>query len=162
MAMDLFIKIGSLEGEGEDAEFNKWIDVLAWSWGGSQSGTAVSGCGMGGGKVNMQNFSFTKYTDIVSPKLWGQMSTGKHFDKVQFKARKSGGKPFVYLDMEFEFAILTAISTGGSGGEDRTTENVTFDYKTFKLQYFKQSKDTGESDGDDQFKFDIAQNIEVA
>ncbi|MFI0848871.1 type VI secretion system tube protein Hcp [Mesorhizobium sp. IMUNJ 23232] len=29
-------------------------------------------------KVSFQDFSFTKYTDIVSPKLWGKMCTGEH------------------------------------------------------------------------------------
>ena len=36
------------------------IDVLAWSWGASQSGTTHLGSGGGAGKVNVQDLSFTK------------------------------------------------------------------------------------------------------
>ncbi|MCK9688689.1 type VI secretion system tube protein Hcp, partial [Scleromatobacter humisilvae] len=33
MAMDMFIKIGSLKGESVDKTHAGEIDVLAWSWG---------------------------------------------------------------------------------------------------------------------------------
>lgn len=157
MAMDLFIQIDTWIGESEDKQFTQWVDVLAWSWGGSQSGTASMGGGMGGGKVNMQNFSFTKFTDILSPKLWQHLCKGTHIPEIKFRARKAGGTPFVYMELDFKDAIVTGVSTGGSGGEDRTTENVTFDYKEYKLKYYKQGK-TGESDGDDEVTYNISTN----
>jgi type VI secretion system secreted protein Hcp len=160
MAQDMFIKIGSLKGESEDKEYSGWIDVLAWSLGGAQSGTASTGGGMGGGKVAMQDFSFTKYTDIVSPKLWGKMCTGEHYDVVEFKARKAGGKPFTYLEIKMEHVIVTGVSTGGSGGEDRTTENVTLNFKKYKIKYNQQSKG-GSLEASDDFTFDIAKNAEA-
>ena len=157
MAQDMFIKIGKLKGEGQDKQFKEWIDVLAWSLGGSQSGTAHAGGGMGGGKVSLQDFSFTKYTDIVSPKLWGNMCTGEHYTDCEFKARKAGGTPFVYLEIKMEDVIVTSVSTGGSGGEDRTTENVTLNFKKYKIIYNQQSK-TGDLEVSDNFGFDLAQN----
>ena len=39
MAVDMFLKIGDIEGESTDDKHGKEIDVLAWSWGMSQSGT---------------------------------------------------------------------------------------------------------------------------
>ena len=36
------------------------IDILAWSWGLSNSGTAHVGGGAGAGKVNVQDISVTK------------------------------------------------------------------------------------------------------
>ena len=159
MAQDMFVKIADLKGESEDKENPGWIDVLAWSLGGSQSGTASQGGGMGGGKVSLQDFSFTKYTDIISPKLWGNMCKGEHYPKVEFKARKAGGKPFTYQKITMEDVIVTGVSTGGSGGEDRTTENVTMNFKKFKIEYFKQAK-TGGEDGSDNFTFDISKNAD--
>jgi type VI secretion system secreted protein Hcp len=159
MAQDMFIKIGSLKGESQDKEFPSWVDVLAWSLGGSQSGTASMGGGMGGGKVSMQDFSFTKYTDIVSPKLWGKMCTGEHYDAVEFKARKAGGQAFVYLEIKMDDVIVTSVSTGGSGGEDRTTENVTLNFKKYKIKYNQQSS-TGGLEASDDFTYDLAKNAE--
>jgi len=159
MAQDMFIKIGSLAAESQDKEFPEWIDVLAWSLGGSQSGTASQGGGMGGGKVSLQDFSFTKYTDIVSPKLWGKMCTGEHYDDAVFKARKAGGKPFVYLEIKMENVLVTSVSTGGSGGEDRTTENVTLNFKKYTIKYSQQDANGGFK-VDDSFSYDLAKNAE--
>jgi len=63
MAVDMFMKAGDIEGESNDAKHKGSIDVLAWSWGMSQSGTTHMGTGGGAGKVNIQDLSFTKYVD---------------------------------------------------------------------------------------------------
>ena len=49
MAMDMFLKIDDVKGESrdKDASKNGTIDILAWSWGMSNSGTAH----IGGGSV---------------------------------------------------------------------------------------------------------------
>ncbi|MEP6506288.1 MAG: type VI secretion system tube protein Hcp, partial [Betaproteobacteria bacterium] len=69
MAMDMFIKIGDLKGESVDKKHAGEIDVLAWSWGISNSGSAHVGGGAGAGKANVQDLSFTKYIDKSSPDL---------------------------------------------------------------------------------------------
>jgi type VI secretion system secreted protein Hcp len=48
MAVDMFMKIDGVTGESRDKTHGKEIDVLAWSWGMSQSGTARIGGGAGG------------------------------------------------------------------------------------------------------------------
>ena len=63
MAVDMFIKIGDIEGESADKVHAKEIDVLAWSWGMSQSGNMHQGGGGGAGKVSVQDLSLTKYID---------------------------------------------------------------------------------------------------
>ena len=66
MAVDMFIKVGDFKGESNDKKHAEWIDVLAWSWGLSNSGTTHQGGGGGGGKANVQDLSFTQrsqYTD---------------------------------------------------------------------------------------------------
>ena len=57
MAVDMFIKIGDLKGESKDSKHGGEIDVLAWSWGLSNSGDTHTGGGGGAGKVNVQDFS---------------------------------------------------------------------------------------------------------
>jgi len=69
MAVDMFIKIGDIEGEAVDDAHGGEIDVLDWSWGMSQSGSMHIGGGGGSGKVNVQDLSFTKYVDMASPNL---------------------------------------------------------------------------------------------
>jgi type VI secretion system secreted protein Hcp len=36
--------------------------------------------------------------------------------------------------------LITSVSTGGSGGEDRLTENVTLNFAQVKVEYVEQAK----------------------
>ena len=138
MAVDMFIKIGDIEGESQDSKHGKEIDVLAWSWGMSNSGSAQTGGGGGSGKVNVQDLSFTKYVDKASPKLMLACCNGKHYDEVLLTVRKAGEKPVEYIKLKLTEVLVTAVSTGGSGGEDRLTENVTLNFAEFKMDYTPQ------------------------
>src|SRR6202008_1632022 len=95
MAVDMFIKIGAVDGEASDAKHKKDIDVLAWSWGASQSGTTHVGQGGGAGKVNVQDLSFTKYVDSASHALLLACCKGTHYDKAGLGLRKNGVDPLL-------------------------------------------------------------------
>lgn len=157
MAMDMFMKIGSLKGESVDATHKDTIDVLAWSWGMSNSGTTHMGTGSGSGKVNVQDLSFTKYIDISSPELMLAACNGKHFPEAKLTVRKAGEKPLEYLIITMQDVIVTAVSTGGSGGEDRLTENVVLNFGRVKVDYTQQTA-TGEPGAKPKMGWDIAAN----
>src|SRR3954468_17375540 len=141
MAMDMFIKIGDLKGESRDSKHKEEIDVLAWSWGLSNSGSAQVGGGAGAGKVNVQDLSFTKWIDKVSPNLMLACCNGKHYADATLVVRKAGEKPLEYVTVTMTEVMVTAVSTGGSGGEDRLTENVTLNFAKVKVDYKEQKAD---------------------
>jgi type VI secretion system secreted protein Hcp len=140
MAVDMFIKIDTVDGESRDKVHKKEIDVLAWSWGLSNSGSAHVGGGAGAGKVNVQDISFTKWVDSATPKLALACCDGKHFKEATLVVRKAGEKPVEYLKIKIEEVLITSISTGGSGGEDRLTENVTLNFAKVSLDYVPQDE----------------------
>ncbi|HWG80615.1 MAG TPA: type VI secretion system tube protein Hcp [Stellaceae bacterium] len=160
MAVDMFIKIGDLKGESVDDKHKDEIDVLAWSWGMSQSGTTHLGTGAGAGKVNVQDISFTKYVDKSSPNLMQYCCNGKHFAEALLTVRKAGETPLEYLKIKLTDLMITAVSTGGSGGEDRLTENVTLNFAQFKVEYTPQKKD-GTGDAAVTIGWDVAKNVKV-
>ena len=102
MAVDMFIKIGDIKGESQDATHKDEVDVLAWSWGMSQSGTMHSGGGGGGGKVNIQDLSFTKYVDKGSPVIMMMCSNGKQYPEAKLTVRKAGETPLEYISYHYE------------------------------------------------------------
>ena len=65
MAINSFLALGDITGESRDPEFADTIDVIAWSFGMSQSGTTHLGPGGGGGKVSVNDLSITKWIDKV-------------------------------------------------------------------------------------------------
>lgn len=160
MAMDMFIKIGDLKGESKDKSHGGEIDILAWSWGLANSGTAHAGGGSGAGKVNVHDLSFTKWIDKSSPDLMLSCCNGKHFDKATLTVRKAGEQPLEYLIIKLENVLIAGVSTGGSGGEDRLTENITLNFGKVFVEYTEQNPKGGEG-AKPKMGWDIGANVKA-
>jgi type VI secretion system secreted protein Hcp len=137
-AVDMFLLLDGINGETQDSSYSKegGIDVLAWSNGLSNSGTTHMGAGGGAGRANFQDLSLTKYLDSSSPTLMLYASTGQHVDSATLIVRKAGEGQQNYFRVELTNVIVTSVSSGGSGGEDRLTENVTLNYAEIKWTYY--------------------------
>ena len=160
MAVDMFIKIGDLKGESQDKVHADEIDVLAWSWGMSQSGTMHVGGGGGAGKVAVQDLSITKWIDKSSAPLMQACSQGDQYKEAKLTVRKAGGKsPLEYVILIMTDVIVTSISLGGSGGEDRLTENITLNFASYKYEYQPQKPDGTKDGGAIPFGWNIAKNV---
>lgn len=157
MAVDMFIKIDGIGGESEDHKYKGEIDILAWSWGASNSGTMHIGGGGGAGKVNAQDLSFTKWVDKSSPVLMEKCFTGKHIAKANLIVRKAGEEPVEYLKIDLKDILVTSVQTGGSSGEERLTENVTLNFAHVKYIYHPQDI-KGKQGAEIPFGYDIKQN----
>ena len=161
MAVDIFMKIDGVDGESQDDKHKKDIDVLAWSWGLSNSGSAQTGGGGGAGKVNVQDLSFTKWVDSSTPKLVLACCNGTHYDTATLVVRKAGGaNPVEYIKIKLSEVLITSLSTGGSGGEDRLTENVTLNFEKVNVDYVPQD-DKGAAGTAIPAGWDIAANKKV-
>lgn len=158
MAVDMFLKLEGVKGESTDKVHAGEIDVLAWSWGMSNSGSAHMGGGAGSGKVNVQDISITKYVDAASNALIGAACSGKHFAEAKLVVRKAGGTPLEYIVITLTEVMITSVTTGGSGGEDRLTENISLNFAKFMFSYQPQKPDGGKDGGTKDVTFDIAAN----
>lgn len=158
MAVDMFIKIDGIKGESQDSKHKDEIDILAWSWGASNSGSAHSGGGGGSGKASIQDISLTKYVDKASPLLLGKCCQGDHIKEATLTVRKAGGKdPLEYIKLTLSDILVSSTSTGGSGGADRLTENVSLNFAKFKLEYTPQKAD-GSAEGSVPYAYNIKEN----
>jgi type VI secretion system secreted protein Hcp len=157
MAVDMFLQLEGIKGESKDDKYKESIDVLAWSWGVSNSGSAHMGGGQGTGKANFQDISFTKYVDKSTADIMYACSSGKHVPKAKLVVRKAGDTPLDYLSFSFEDILVSSISTGGGKGEERLTENITLNFAKVSMEYWTQSK-TGAKDKNALFGWDIPAN----
>lgn len=160
MAVDQFLKLDGINGEAQDKEKKDEIDILAWSWGMSQNGTTHMGSGSGAGKVNVQDISFTKYVDLASTVLMQKCTLGDHITEGTLTVRKAGGSQLEYIVITMKDIIVSSVSTGGSGGEDRLTENVSLNFGEYKIVYTEQTPDGG-AGKQPEFAYDIAKNAVV-
>lgn len=157
--MDQFMKFTpELKGESKDDKHKNEIDVLAWSWGLSNSGSAHMAGGAGAGKVNVQDLSFTKYVDSASSPLLLAGCNGKHYDEALLTVRKAGEHPVEYIKIKMSEVLITSVSTGGSGGEDRLTENVTLNFGKVHFDYTPQD-DKGKGGTAIPMEWNIAANV---
>jgi type VI secretion system secreted protein Hcp len=158
MAVDMFLKLNGVDGESKDKAHGKEIDILSWSWGMSNSGSAHVGGGAGSGKVSVQDLNVTKYLDSSSAPLMLSCCNGTHFDTAVLTVRKAGGeKPVEYVTIKLQEVLITSVSTGGSGGEDRLTENVNLNFAKVKVEYLPQEAKGGKGTMI-PFSWDIAAN----
>ncbi|WP_440996011.1 Hcp family type VI secretion system effector [Arhodomonas sp. SL1] len=156
---DCFLEIDGVQGESRDAQHADAIEVLAWSWGASQPGTMQTGGGGGAGRASFQDISVTKYIDKSSPNLMKQLAKGKHFDSGKLIVRKAGGEQLEYLVVEMKKILIASINIGGTGEEDRLTENIGLNFAEFKLSYTPQ-KDDGTGEAAIDFAWSIEENSE--
>lgn len=160
MSADMFLKIEGIQGESVDKTHADEIDVLAWSWGMTQSGTMHIAAGGGSGKVAVQDMSITKYVDRCSPNLMQKICTGEHYPSAILTIRKAGSDPLEYLVITMTHVLVTSLSTGGSGGEDKLTENITLNFAEFESVYTPQAAD-GSGGAAVDIAFNISQNTIV-
>lgn len=138
-AVDMFLTMDGIVGESQDDKHKGAIDVLAWSWGESAGGAQTSR-----GKLSracIQDLSLTKYIDSATPALIMNGVSGQVVPKAVLVVRKAGDRPVEYLQITMHNVTVSSFSTGGSGGEDRLTENVVLHFESMKGQYVKQKPD---------------------
>jgi type VI secretion system secreted protein Hcp len=135
-AVDMFLKLNGINGESKDRAHANEIDVLAWSWGES-NGTALTKKGLVP-TACIQDLSFTKYIDAASPELIMKTINGQVIVDAKLTVRKAGATPLEFLVLTMTNVTVKSYSTGGSGGEDRLTENVTLRFGRMLGTYTKQ------------------------
>jgi type VI secretion system secreted protein Hcp len=159
MAVDYFLKLDGIEGESTDNKHAKEIDVEAWSWGESQTGSSVPGGGGGGaGKVSMQDFSFVMKFNKASPKLMLACATGKHIKSARLAVRRAGQGQQDYLTFTFLDVLVSSYQTGGAEASGLTpVDQVSLRYAKIEVEY-KTQKPDGSLIVAAQFKYDLKAN----
>ncbi len=160
MAQDMFLKIDDIKGESSDHAHKGEIDVLSWSWGATQSGSAHVGGGAGSGKVHVQDLTVTRHTDRATPVLFGMCASGKHIKQAVLTIRKAGEKPLEYIKVTMSNCIVTSISFGGAGDGEKQTENLSLNFGSVKYEYTPQKAD-GSGEAVVTTGWDIAGNKSV-
>lgn len=124
-ALDMFLEIPGVAGESVTAGYENQINILAWSFGGSKPEC--------GGNLNVQNISMTKYADKSTVDLHAALAAGTVYPTMTLRVVRPAGP--VTQSLQLSNAVPTSISSGGSGGEDRLLENVTFAFSQVTITY---------------------------
>lgn len=160
--VDYFLKIDGIDGESEDSQFKKHIQLESWSWGESNSGTSSFGGGGGAGKVSMQDFHFVMMMNNASASLAQACANGTHIPHAELNCRKAGDTPQVFLKVKMTDILISSYQTGGSShGEIIPTDQISMNFAKIELAYGKQDSKGKVASLDQKFGYDLKLNKKV-
>lgn len=155
-----------IKGESTFKGASGCIDVLAWSWGlAAPTPDPGSPGGGAGGVAAIQGFTVTKYVDSSSDNLFSfvtrQMPLNGIVEFRDYHFCVAGcGSSAPYLTIHMRNTLVSSQSVGGSAGDDRHTENVTFTFGEVSYCYRAVNQDG--SLGDAQcFAWSAISNTEI-
>ncbi len=138
MAVDMFLRIDSLEGESEDTTHKGEIEIASWNWAAKQTGTSGHGGGSGAGKVEHQDIEIRKRTDRASPVLYKLCCKGQHVASADLTVRKAGGDALEYLHIRLEDLLITSYEIGGEPKDDQVMETIRINFSRAAISYTPQ------------------------
>jgi type VI secretion system secreted protein Hcp len=161
MAIDSFLKVGTLKGESVVKGFEDQIQILSWSWGMNQTGSTHSGTGSGTGKIDVHDLGVIKYVDAASPTIALACCKGTHFDSAVLTIRKAGGTALEYLTLTLTDVIITSYSVQASDGDERIKDTVALNFGKYKYSYQPQDNKGAKKGGAIDATYDIAKLVDA-
>jgi type VI secretion system secreted protein Hcp len=160
MAIDSFLKLGTLKGESVVKGFEDQMQILSWGWGMTQTGTTHSASGGGAGKVDVQDLHVVKHIDAASPNLALSCAKGTHYDTATLTMRKAGGTALEYVTLTLTDVLVSSYSVSSSGG-DQLQDTVALNFGKFKYSYHPQDNKGAKKGGAIDATYDIAKNVDA-
>jgi type VI secretion system secreted protein Hcp len=134
-----FLKLDGIDGESTDVAHKGEIDVEAWSWGVTNSGSVSPGGGGGAGKASFQDFHFVTKLSKASPKLFLACAAGTHIKEANLTGVREVGKAKggAFVKLKLGDVQLTSVQQGDSEG-DVPSEQFSLNFAKVEMSYFPQ------------------------
>lgn len=158
MAIDAFLKLGTIKGESVADGHKDEIDLLSFNWGMSQTGSMHTATGGGTGKVDVNDLVVTHLLDAASPNLALACCLGTHHESAVLTLNKAGGDKLPYLTLTLTDVLITQVSHGASIGDERPVESVSLNFAKFKYSYQPQDAKGAKKGGAVETGYDISLN----
>jgi type VI secretion system secreted protein Hcp len=138
MAVDFYLKLDGIEGEAKTEGFDKQIQLLSFSWGGSQASSVAGTGGSGAGRADLSDLSIMKHMDKATSPIFKALVSGQHIKTGSLSATKAGGNGKPFLKLSFEELFVTSQQISASS--EIPTESVSFSYNKIKEEYWTQDE----------------------
>lgn len=141
---DNYLKVDGADGEATAKGFEKCIEILSCSFGGSAPTSASAGTGgLSSSRVSLSSFNFSAMMDAATPKLFQFMCDGTHIPKVVLSIRKQTGsqqEPYAIFTLS-DAMVETCTISSSSGGDDRPMVSFSIAFAKIEMEYKTQEKD---------------------
>ena len=99
---DMFLKLTNIKGEALDSKHKDEIEVLSWSFGASQSGSAHWVPGRAPARLRSRISPSRTMSTQSSTDLLKHLTNGKHIDEGMLTVRKAGGTAVEYFKLKMD------------------------------------------------------------
>jgi type VI secretion system secreted protein Hcp len=131
---DYFLKVDGIPGESADAKHKGEIDVLAFSWGVSQTGDPAVGSGGGAGKAVFDDLLVVARTSKASPLLWLACASGTHIKTAVLTCRRSGKSAMEFLTITMSEVVVSSYELDSSD-DGPPLDQIGLAYAKIETQY---------------------------
>jgi len=146
---DINVQFRNAKNPGSQLSTKDGLDLLSYSFSGNTAGSSQAVGGLAGGKVELQQFHFSKKLDKATANLFQYLCTAKMIKEAHFvvlrQATKGGDQESnleTYYSYCFTNLIISSYSTGGSPGDDgRPHEDCSFAFEQFDHVWGAQKAD---------------------
>jgi type VI secretion system secreted protein Hcp len=153
-----FLKLEGVEGEAQDAKYQKHLELQSFSWGATNNSSYDTGTGPGIGTGQVHNMSFSKYMCTASTELMKRVIKGQPIDSGKLVlCKRSGDDPLEYYTVDMEQVVVTSYQLAVSGGGQLPTESFSLDFVIVKPNYVAQADD-GSGHGNHGFGWNVQTN----
>ncbi len=153
--LDHFLKIDTIKGESMDSKHKDEIEVLEWSWGVTNTGSAHSGGGGGAGKALFSDFRWEQDLDSSFVPMFLGVAKGTHFKSAVLSVRRDGKDPQDFFKMTLSDVLLNSLQTQTSG--DSFEVRASLNYSKIEMSY-KPRKADGTYGSEIKGAWDLEQN----
>lgn len=157
---DVFMKIGTIEGESSDSKHKNWIEITSFNFGVTQKslGTRSIGSAAAGGRAEISDFTVTKRIDKATPKLMLACFKGDHVNFVNLELCRATGEKTKFLEYKMHDCLITKCEMMNDASSDLPSERVSFNFSKLEVTYTATDPKTGKAGGQVASNVDLTEN----
>ena len=135
--MAVFAKYDGVDGESQDANHDKWIDVLSIDWGSNKPGSGATGQSRRRGGVIVEDMRLTMEYEKSTIKLLEKLNMGEVIPKLEIEQTANyGGSRATYLKYELKNVQVTSFDVNASGNDESPpTVTIANNFEEYKVTY---------------------------
>ncbi len=149
---DCFLKLDSVAGESDDADFKDHIQLESWAWGIAQHASA-GWDRAAPGKATVAELVFTHRVDNASPALFAHCAKNQVIPTGTLVMRRAGGTAQKYLFIRLRRVRVVNVQLLHDASHVVPQERVTLAYQQVDYEYVPQSVAGADRSGKALFSF---------
>jgi len=154
--MAYFAKYAGIDGESDDTNHSKWIEILSIDWGAQKPGGGATGQSRRRGAAVIDDLTITMKYEKASPKLQEKCLKGEVIPKLEIELTTMFGEAqATYLKYELKNVLITGFDFSGiAESGERPILIITNNFEEVKVTYTEYDEE-GKAKGNVEFEYKV-------